>query len=90
MIDGLVARPEAGYKSTPGCKACDEERSAVKRRGKPFNHTPECDEKQADFRARLRKMKMLPLEGTSSVLDPSIGSTSLLSDMSVLAESVLS
>ena len=35
-------------------------------------------------------MKMLPLDGTSSVLDPSIGSTSLLSDMSVLAESVLS
>ena len=36
----------------------------VKRRGRPFNHTPECNEKQADFRARLREMKMLPLDGT--------------------------
>ena len=35
-----------------------------------FNHTPECHEKQADFRARLRKMEMLPLDGTSSVLYP--------------------
>ena len=70
LVDGPVARPEAGQKSTPGCKACDEERSAVKRRDRPFNHTPECNEKQADFRARLRKMKMLPLDGTSSMLDP--------------------
>ena len=31
-------------------------------------------------------MKMLPLDGTSSVLDPSIGTTPLLSGTSVIAE----
>ena len=31
-------------------KACDGERSAVKCRGRSFNHTPECNEKQDDFR----------------------------------------
>ena len=72
LIDGPVARSESGWEPTPGCKACDEERSAVKRRDRPFNHTPECNERQADFRARLREMKMLPSDGTSSVLDPSI------------------
>ena len=57
----------------------------MKRRDRPFNHTPECNEKQADFRARLRKMEMLPLDGTSSVLDPSIGITPSLPITSVIA-----
>ena len=86
LIDGPVARSESGWEPTPGCKACDEERSAVKRRDRPFNHTPECNERQADFRARLREMKMLPSDGTSSVLDPSIGTTPLLPGTSVIAE----
>ena len=54
-------------KSTPGCKACDEERSAEKRRDRPFNHKPECHEKQADFRARLRKTEMLPIMSLTAV-----------------------
>ena len=33
LTDGLVARPEAGWTPTPGCKACDEESSGLKRRG---------------------------------------------------------
>ena len=41
LIDGPVARPEAGWTPKPGCKACDEESSGVKRRGRPHNHTPE-------------------------------------------------
>ena len=86
LIDGPVVRPEAGWEPTPGCKACDEERSAVKRRGRPFNHTPECNERQADFRARLREMKMLASDATSPVLDPSIGTTPLLPGTSVIAE----
>ena len=84
LIDGPVARPESGWEPTPECKACDEERS--KRRGRPFNHTPECKERQADFRARLREMKMLPSDGTSPVLDPSIRSAPLLPGTSVIAE----
>ena len=86
LIDGPVVRPEAGWKPTPGCKACDEERSAVKRRGRPFYYTPECNEIQADFRARLREMKMLASDATSPVLDPSIGTTPLLPGESVIAE----
>ena len=31
----------------------------MKRRGRPFNHTPECVERQAVFREQLREMKML-------------------------------
>ena len=27
LMDGPVVRPEAGWEPTPGCKACDEERS---------------------------------------------------------------
>ena len=86
LVDGPVPNPESGWEPTPGCKACDEERSAVKRRGRPFNHTPACNERQADSRARLREMKMLPFDGTSSVLDPSIGTTPLLPGTSVIAE----
>ena len=41
LIDGPVTRPEAGWEPTPGCKACDEEGSGVKRRCRPFNHTAE-------------------------------------------------
>ena len=80
LIDGPIA--------TPGCKACDEERSGAKRRGRPFNHTPECYERQADFRARLREVKMLSEDDddASPVLDPSIGTASLLSGPSVNAE----
>ena len=54
LIDGPVARPEAGWVPTPGCKACDEESSGGKRRGRPYNHTPDCWEKQAVFREQLR------------------------------------
>ena len=86
LIDGPVADPETGWEPTPGCKACDEERSAVKRRGRPFDHTPECIERQADFRARHREMKMLPADVTSPVLDPSIGTAPLLPGPSVIAE----
>ena len=32
LIDGPVARPEAGWTPTPGCKACDEGRTGMKRR----------------------------------------------------------
>ena len=45
LIDGPVARREAGWTPTPGSKARDEESSGVKRRGRPFNHTPECAER---------------------------------------------
>ena len=39
---GLIVGPlEAGWELTPGSKACDEERSGVKRRCRPFNHTAE-------------------------------------------------
>ena len=72
LVNGPVARLEVGKKSTPRCKACDEERSAVKRCGRPFNHTPECNERQADFRARHGKMKMLASNETSPVLDSSM------------------
>ena len=41
---GLIVGPlEAGLEPTPGSKACDEERSGVKRRCKPFNHTAESE-----------------------------------------------
>ena len=52
LIDGLVARSEAGWTPTLGCKACDEESSGVKRRGRPYN--PECLERQAVLREQLR------------------------------------
>ena len=58
---------------TPGCKACDEERSGVKRQGRPFNHTAECAAKQADFRERLREMKMLSADDGTPALDPGSG-----------------
>ena len=73
LIDGPVARPEAGWEPTPGCKACDEERSGVKRRGRQFNHTAECAAKQADFRERLREMKMLSADDGTPALDPGSG-----------------
>ena len=73
LIDGPVARPEAGWEPTLGCKACDEERSGVKRRGRPFNHTAECAAKQADFRERLREMKMLSADEGTPALDPGSG-----------------
>ena len=73
LIDGPVARPQAGWEPTPGCKACDEERSGVKRRGRPFNHTAECAAKQADFRERLREMNMLSADDSTPALDPGSG-----------------
>ena len=36
FVDGPVARLEAGWTPTPGCRARDEESSGVKRRG-PLN-----------------------------------------------------
>ena len=78
LIDGPIA--------TPGWRASDEERSAAKRRGRPVNHTPECYERQADFRARFREMKMLSDDDVSPVSDPSIGTAPLLSGSSVIAE----
>ena len=73
LIDGPVARPQAGGEPTPGCKACGEERSGVKRRGRPFNHTAECAAKQADFRERLREMNMLSADDSTPALDPGSG-----------------
>ena len=73
LIDGPVARPEAGWTPTPGCKACDEESSGVKPQGRPFNHTPECSEKQAVFRERLREMKMLSADEAPLVMEPVAG-----------------
>ena len=52
----------------PGCKACDEESSGVKRRGIPFNDTPECAEKKGVFRERLREMKMLSADQNPHVM----------------------
>ena len=90
-IDDPVVTPETGWEPFSGCKACDEERSGVKLRDRPFSHTPECNERQADFRARLRETKMLSASGasrfSSSVLDTSIGTDPLLSGPSVQAES---
>ena len=59
LIDGPVVTSESGLEFSSGCKACDEERSAVKRRDRSFNHSTESNERQADSRARLREMKML-------------------------------
>ena len=59
LIDCPVVTPESGLEFSSGCKACDEERSAVKRRDRSFNHSTESNERQADSRARLREMKML-------------------------------
>ena len=73
LIDGPVARPEVGWTPTPGCKACDEESSGVKRRGRPFNHTPECAERQAVFREQLREMKMLSADEAPLVMEPVAG-----------------
>ena len=56
LIDGPVARPEPGWTPTPGCKACDEGGTGMKRRGRPFNHNLDCAERQAVFRERLREM----------------------------------
>ena len=57
----------------PGCKACDEESSGVKRRGIPFNDTPECAEKKGVFRERLREMKMLSADQNPHVMVPVAG-----------------
>ena len=70
VIDGPVVRPEAGWESTPGGKACDEERSGVGRRGRPFHHGPECLTRQADFRERLREVNMLPAAEASTAMEP--------------------
>ena len=60
--------------TTLGCKACDEEGSGVKRRDRPFNHTPaECAEKQAVFREGLREMKMLSADEAPPVMEPVAG-----------------
>ena len=56
LIEGPVATPEAGRTPTPGCRACDEESSGVVRRGRPYNHTPGCAERQAVFREQLRML----------------------------------
>ena len=69
----MVRIPEAGWEPTPGCKACDEERSGVKRRGRPFKHTAECAAKQSDFRERLREMKVLSADEGTPALDPGSG-----------------
>ena len=45
----------------------------MKRRGRPFNHTAECAAKQADFRQRLREMKMLSADEGTPALDPGSG-----------------
>ena len=74
-IDGQHITPESGSEFTSGCKACDEERSAVKRRDRSFNPTTESNERQADFRVRLCEMKMLSA-GDASSLSPVLNRTS--------------
>ena len=62
FVDDQVARREAGWEPAPGCEACDEERSGVSRRGRPFNHSPECPTRQADFQEQLRDVKRQPAD----------------------------
>ena len=68
-----AAESIAGWTPTPGCRACDEESIGVKRRGRPYNHTPECSERQAIFREQLRQKKMLSAGEAPLVLEPVIG-----------------
>ena len=89
LTDGPVVTPESGLEFSSGCKACDEERSAVKRRDRSFNHTTEGNERQADFRARLREMKMLSAGDAASlspVLNLTSGIVSVLFGPSAIAE----
>ena len=65
LIDGPVARPEAG-----GNQHLDAKRPS---RGRPFNHTAECAAKQSDFQERLREMKMLSAHEDTPALDPGSG-----------------
>ena len=46
----------------------------MKRRGRPFNHSPEFSTRQSDFRERLREMKMLSADEDSPVMEPAAGS----------------
>ena len=88
-VGAPVASPETGWKLTSGGKVCEEERSAVKRRDRLSNHTLECNERQADFGARLCEMSMVSSSDASSstpVLVPSIGIGLLLSRPSAQAE----
>ena len=89
LIDGPVTTPESGSEFTSGCKACDEERTAVKRRHRSFHHTTESNERQAAFRARLREMKMLSAGDASAlspVLDLTSGIVPVLSGPNAIAE----
>ena len=45
----------------------------MNRRGRPVNHTPECAERQAVFRNRLREMKMLSADEAPPVMEPVAG-----------------
>ena len=69
LIDGPVVKPKAGWEPTTGCKACDEVRSGVRRRGRPFHRSPECSTRQADFWERLREMKVLSACAVSLVME---------------------
>ena len=73
LIDGLVARPDVGWTPTPGCKACDEGSTGIKCRGRLFNHTPECAERKAVFRERLRELKMWSADEAPPVMEPVAG-----------------
>ena len=87
-VDDPAAPLETGWKLTSGGKACEEERSAVKRRDRLSNHTLECNERQADFRARLCEMSRFSSSDASSstpVLVPSIVIGLLLSRPSAQA-----
>ena len=72
LIDGPHAKPEAGWTPTPGCRACKVS-SGVKRRGRPYNHTPECAQRQAVFREQLLEMKMLSAGEAPPVMEPVAG-----------------
>ena len=42
------------FEPTEGCKACEEERHPIRRRGRPKNHTPACLQRRAELRLAAR------------------------------------
>ena len=69
LIDGPVARPEAGWTPAAGYKSCDEGGTGMKRRGRPFNYNPECAERRAVFRERLREVEIVSADGAPPLME---------------------
>ena len=69
LIDGPVARPEAGWTPTPGCKTCDEGGSGMKRRGRPSDNNPECALRQAVFRERPCEVEIVSADGAPPLME---------------------